>query len=998
MVYAVTVNMPRKNLFVLTILAMALPHFCAGAESAENNSNLHHPAGTVTGPGLHLQARQVITYQLETGEHVLVFQDGFSMSTGSSRYSSDKAVLWLQTIPADVRDPTGPAVKGHAYLQGKVAVKKSRPPELFDWTKVIAREDDTLAFEFNVPGVVFLKADKRESFDTRELELYKKAVGALSAKEHKTVSAQPEQGASPHTEQQTEKPTEETRPPETQFSYPINIAPAGQSRLNIERTLEPDGTYAVTVIGRFLLWQKQQDGALLELEADSAVVWYSEEALQEHEQARETPQAEGFSDFLAGGAAKAVYLSGDVVMTEGLRTIRAEQLYYDFQNKKGLAVAAEMKTFDLNRQIPIYVRANELRLVAKNEFAADEVTVTTSEFYKPQISLNVSKITVIDTSATEGQKGRVPDSSYDAQMRDVRLKMGDATIFYWPFLRSNLERPDLPIKSVHAGYDSDFGAAIETRWYLSRLLGLRESDATESTLALDFYSERGVGVGADIEYATEDYFGSLLGYVIHDSGEDDLGRAQNRKNLEPPRELRGRFRWQHRHFLPYNWQLTTEVGYLSDEHFLEGFYRNEFYTAKEQETLIHLKRIEDNWGLSILGKVRINDFVNQLEELPSIEYHRIGESLLEDKLTFYSDSRVSRFRQRLASGSPAGSEDFFTLMSERAELDMPMSIGRTRCVPFVAGTVAYEDGAGFHTDLDGRTVSRQESVWSAEAGGRLSTQYWKVYPDVKSKLWDLNRLRHIVRPHLTAVAYTESDPAIEQRDTLQVGVSQRLQTKRGPAGNQRTVDWMRLDMDVTWVNNSGDTEGGPSRFLWNKPFIPLVDTFDGSIPPRDRRSSDVFGPRRDYFGADYTWRLSDTTAVLSDMYFDMQSGVVEQFDIGFSQFRWPDLSYYIGSRYLRRIEVLDEKGSNAVTFAATYKLDPRYTLVFSQQYDFDYDAGIQGDITLIRRYHRIYCGLTFSADQSLERQAIVLSIWPQGVPELAIGQRKYMRLAGPAGY
>jgi len=61
MLYAVTVNMPRKNLLVLTILAMALLYFCAGAESAENNSNLHDRAGTVTGPGLHLQAPKVIT-------------------------------------------------------------------------------------------------------------------------------------------------------------------------------------------------------------------------------------------------------------------------------------------------------------------------------------------------------------------------------------------------------------------------------------------------------------------------------------------------------------------------------------------------------------------------------------------------------------------------------------------------------------------------------------------------------------------------------------------------------------------------------------------------------------------------------------------------------------------------------------------------------------------------------------------------------------------------
>ena len=324
---------------------------------------------------------------------------------------------------------------------------------------------------------------------------------------------------------------------------------------------------------------------------------------------------------------------------------------------------------------------------------------------------------------------------------------------------------------------------------------------------------------------------------------------------------------------------------------------------------------------------------------------------------------------------------------------MPMTIGKAKVVPFVAGTVAYEDGLGFYRELGGPTVGREDNVWFGEAGFRASSQpYWKVFPDVKSRLWDLNQLRHVIRPYLTAVGFTESDSVIEQRDMLNVGISQRLQTKRGTGSKARTVDWMRLDTDITLVNDSADTSVGPDRFIWNKPFIPLMNRFTGTVPLQDRRSSDIFGPRRNYFGADYIWRLSDTSAVLSDMNFDMQSAVVQQFNVGFSHLRWPNLSYYIGSRYLRRLEILNEKGSNAFTFALTYVLDPRYTVVFSQQYDFDYGANIRRDIALIRRYHRVYCGLTFSADESMDRHSVVFSIWPQGVPELAIGPRRYMDL------
>jgi hypothetical protein len=251
---------------------------------------------------------------------------------------------------------------------------------------------------------------------------------------------------------------------------------------------------------------------------------------------------------------------------------------------------------------------------------------------------------------------------------------------------------------------------------------------------------------------------------------------------------------------------------------------------------------------------------------------------------------------------------------------------------------------------------------------------------------------------LVAVDYTQSDSVVEQRDTVSAGISQRLQTKRGTGDKMETVDWMRLDMDITWVNNQGDTTAGPDRFIWNKPFIPLANQFTAS---RDRRSSNVFGPSRNSFTADYIWRISDTTALLSDMNFDVKSGVVQQFNIGFSRMCWPNLSYYVGSRYLRRFENKpwgEEKGSNMFTFAATYEIDPRYTVVFSQEFDFDYGKTIRSEMSLIRRYHRVYWALTYSADESLKSNAVVFSVWPQGIPGFGFGPRRYTNLTGPGGY
>ena len=989
--------MRNRMLFILFFLILLLgPAFSALGSGAEQVPN----ATAFVGQDLHMEGPSVINHQLSTGENILVFREGFSMSIGANQFFSESAVVWLiprsavpvkSTVPEKLKvgDRSRIGYKAMVYLQGGVSVKKAKGARMTSLTGTVIGQGRVMAVQAGVSGEVFVTADKRRVADPRGLALYSEAFSGLRKVGFWPTSAEAKSREIEFTEE-IEEPAEagiEPQEIEPQFRYPVHYSGIGEVAPKIEWD-ENIGT----IIGRIYLWQKQDEkGRLLELQADYAVIFRSA-----------ADKKRSGNDL---GGVKAIYLSGDVLMTEGLRTIRAEEIYYDFKAKKALAVKAVMRNFDESNGIPIYIKALKLRQLAENKFGAENITLTTSEFYVPQISVNASKVIITDTTNLNAQQGDTSKSSFDAQMHDVRFKLYDKTIFYWPLMRSNMQRPDTPLKSVHVGRDNTWGMQVETQWYLSRLLGLQEPEGTDSTLSLDYYSKRGFGSGVEIDYSKEDYFGRILGYIINDRGEDRLGRNASRKHLEPERDLRGRFSWQHRQFLPYEWQLTTEISYLSDEHFLESFHRGEFNVGKEQETLIHAKRIEDNWGLAILSKVRINEFVDELEELPSAEFHWTGQSLLDDSLTFYSDTQVGRFRERYSENAPGGPQQFFSLITTRNELDMPLMFGSSKVVPFVAGTVAYEDGLGFYSELDGGSGQREDEVWFGEAGVRVSPQpYWKVFPGVESKIWDLNQLRHIVRPYLTAAVYTETDSVIEQRDTLSVGISQRLQTKRGTGDKMRTVDWMWLDMNVTWVNDSDDEAGatGADRFIWNKPFIPLLNRFNTMLNPRDRydrRNGDIFGPRRNYLGADYMWRLSDTTAVLSDMNFDIQSGVVQQYNVGFSHLRWPDLSYYIGSRYLRRLDNgYGEQGSNAFTFAATYVLDPRYTLVYSGQLDFDYGKTVRSDLTLIRQYHRIYCGITYSADASLDRQAIVFSIWPQGVPDLAIGSGRYMGMGSSTQY
>ncbi len=1034
----------NKTLFILVVFSitiLATAFVCRASTDA--NSQLW------VGQDLYLAGSELVTFQPDTKKYVLVFQNGFEMTIGANKFFSDTAVVWFgelfgsQSVESNV-------LHAWLYLRDNVSAQKVKGAKTANVEQITIEKGRETVIRLSISGEIFVTAESRETGDPRGLELYKRAVAAVEAARTELVFetrvAAPELGAKEKptgtsplhqlasgdagaSEKKIAKHPKRTMPVEKVFQpagepavqagvqkerktlviesmksraiYPVTIAPVGEVQPIIEWGKGADGLDIATVTGRVYLSQQQDEqGGLLELQADNAVIYSSED--------RGSTGMQIGTEGLLGGVASvsAIYMSGNVVMTEGQRTIRADEVYYDFEGKKAIAVNAVMRNFDVSRGIPIYVRATKLRQVAENQFTAEDITLTSSEFYLPQISLNASNVIITDTTTIDERSGKLSDSSFDAQMHDVRLKLEETTIFHWPYIRSNLQRPDIPLKGIRTGHDSIRGTFVETRWYLSRLLGLREPEGTKGTLSLDYYGERGPGAGTEIEYEREDYFGRLFGYVMRDTGEDRLGRVSSRRDLEPDDKARGWFSFEHRHFLPYRWQLTTGVNYESDERFVESFYRDIFNIGDERETYIHLKRIEDNWGISFLGKGRLNGFADELEEMPSAEFHLTGQSLFDDRFTLYSDSQGGYFRQRIGNEhATVIDEERYIFGSHRTELDMPVNVHhkRIKIVPFVAGTFGYDDRSGFtRTLVDGSNtgVKGEEEVWIGEAGVRLSSQYWKVYPNVSSRLWDLNQLRHIITPQLTAVAYEESESAVKQHDVLNVAISQRLQTKRGPADNQSTVDWVRLDVDFTWVDEpEGPGVAFADRFIWNKPFVPLrvlsaPSILNGDLGDMSLGRIEMFGPRRNYLGADLLWQVSGTTAVLADLNYDMKSGVVQQLNIGLSQTRWPDLSYYIGSRYLKRLKVLDEQGSNAFVFGVNYAVNERYTAVFSQQYDFDYGSNIRSDFSLIRRYHRMYCGLTFSIDESLDRQAIALSIWPQGVPEMAMDVGNHIGFGG----
>lgn len=682
----------------------------------------------------------------------------------------------------------------------------------------------------------------------------------------------------------------------------------------------------------------------------------------------------GVSDAVAG-----VYLRGDVVLTRGERMIRAAELYYDFENNRALILDAVMRAMAPGRDLPIYVRAEQVRQLSSTEYVAQGALVTTSEFYTPHIHLGAERVHLTDLTSRDesGQITGLMAGRY--RMHDVTLNLEGVPLAYWPYTAGDFRQSETAIRSIRTAYRENDGLVFQSKWYLFNLLGVEDPKGVDGVLRLDYMSKRGPGVGVDVDYEQETSYGLFRGYYIHDTGTDNLGPFRDE---EPDTENRGRVTWRHRELLGQGWELTLEGSWISDPSFLEEYFEGEFEEGKEQETLAYLKKQQDNWALTALVQYRMLDFLTQTEHWPDLAFRWVGEPLAEIA-SFYHESHFGfarylpdnrRLFDKLRIRDNTGRTDLTMRTDTRNEIDLPIKLGSLNLVPYATGRAGYWDGSAD----DG---SRDRLFGSL--GMRAGTQFWRLFEDVSSDLLDVHGVRHVIEPQATAwMSQTNSDSiqlspfqhGVETIDDFygsSVALRQRWQTKRGGPGNWRVVDWITFDIELNLYGNAPHyMDRTIGRFYDHRP--------ENSIA-------------RNHIRTDASYRVSDTTTVLADANFDLNDGSMDMLNVSYAVERSPRLSYFIG---YRRIGDTD---SNLIGFGANYEIDVKHRVAVRSYYDLDRNNLDQLDVTLVRKFPRWYAALTFGLDRITEDFSVGVSVWPEGAPGAAIGHKRYTSLATSTG-
>lgn len=918
------------------------------------------PPPAISTADVRISGRLAYLWEQPDGTEVIQVVGEFSLEHGPRRMSAGEAVVWMQRGERE----------GVSYLA--LTVFLHRDARVVEPAGTVTT-GPSLLVTLNTTGRVELFVDARSFESSSETSLYR------LAEEQRALLAE-------QREREVTRPEEPPAPPKEKARRRLVFIRPGRSMIS-----EVRGAERLIILrgGVYLAQQSETGEELVEIRADHAVLYAPLGALEAIEQpgkerevtpeeweaqARRQAQAGGLFGEVAGGLAaplSGAYLEGDVLLSRGGQSVRASRLYYDFDTNRALIFDAVLRTPVPERNVPIYVRAERVRQISAREYVAQDARISTSEFYTPHYSLGAVSVYLMDRTVRRGEITGPVAGTFEA--RHATLQVEGTPVAYWPYVRGDFRQTETLLRRFNLSYSDDFGFTVETGWYLSNLLGLPPVEGFDSTLKLDYFEERGPAAGVDIDYQRDTYFGLFRSYYVRDHGEDDLGGLRN--GFEAPDD-RGRVLWRHRHYLPQDWELTLELSYISDENFLEEYFEKEFDTGKAQETLIYLKKQVDNWAFTLLAQWRILDWLTQTEHLPEAAFHWIGQPLFGTPATLFTSTRVGavRFRRderldfrRLPFDNTRDTDITFRADS-RNEVTLPFSVGPVNVVPFVVARGSWWDG----------TPTRgSEGRYFGSYGVRSSLYLSRAWPEFASRLWDFDGLRHIIKFDVTAwgshsnvgsAQLTPFDFGVETIDDfggVALGVRQRFQTRRGPPDARRVVDWLTIDLEAGLFGGETSKAFSHGTAFTYRPEI--------SIP-------------ENHVAGNLIWRISDTTAFLSEFNIDLDRGAAATVNASLAVERTPRLAYFVGYRFI------GETDSNLFGFGGNYRISRKHTVAVRNYYDLERGENAEFAITYIRRFPRWFVATTFELNDAEDNVGVSLSAWPEGAPELAVGARRYTGL------
>lgn len=719
-----------------------------------------------------------------------------------------------------------------------------------------------------------------------------------------------------------------------------------------------------------------------------------------------------------------LFLEGNVIFALGQRVVYANKMYYDVNRQSGTILDAEMLSPvpDQYRGL-IRLRADVLQQVNQQQFRAYGAAVTTSRIGEPRYwlesrELDLTRTRSFDVDPLTGAAALDPET-YQPEVKDqFKIESYDnfinvlgTPILYWPLLKTSLDQPEYYLQNFAIKNDNIFGTQVLSDWNMYQVLGWEPMEGTQWTGALDYLSERGIGLGSQFTYQRDTGFvfpGITNGYydswfLWEDSGLDNLGLDRRKVPLEETR--RGRTVWRHDHRFLNGDRLLGEFGWISDRNFLEQFYEREWDEQKDQATRVRYQRQRENRLFEISAAANVNDFFTQTQWLPRLDSYVIGQSVLGSRVTWHQHSHIG-YADLKVGDAPTNAVDLAKYdplaweaereglrMGTRQELEVPAQLGPVKVVPYVLGDATY-----WGEDLTGNELTRLYG----QTGVRASMPMWRVDPAVQSQLLNLNGLAHKVNFE-TDVLYADASQDLDQLplyDSLDDDAQEHFRRRFAfdtfgilpgqdvplmfderyfamRSGLQRYVSspsaevaddlmLMKFGINQRWQTKRG-TPGREHVIDWI--------TFDVAahyFPESDR---DNFGEDIGMIDYDFRWHIGDRLSLLSDGYFDTFQDGLNTASVGLAANR-PE----VGDVYLGVRAIDGPISSQTLNARINYRMSHKWIFRASSSWDFGNTGRIGQTIGVVHIGESFVWHVGTNADFSRDNVGFIFGIEPRALP------------------
>ena len=499
--------------------------------------------------------------------------------------------------------------------------------------------------------------------------------------------------------------------------------------------------------------------------------------------------------------------SGEVVADGHVHIETGEQLWV------GEHIRYNFKTHQMQSEqfrtgkAPLFAAGKELEGDTTNQtYHARHAFVTTDDVADPTFRVRANHIKIVPGKYVE--------------MWNAVLFVGDVPTFYFPYYRRNIG-PHADNWNFSGGFRSQYGGFMLNNytWWLN--------DAMDGKVHLDYYSERGVGIGPDVNLNLGRWGDATLKYYyIHDhdpyagtNGLPDYGSInENRQRVY--------FGWQATPATNLN--LKALVNYQSDAMVEHDFFLGSYAENPQPNTFIEAQKYSENWSLDALTTPEVNNFFDQIERLPDVKLTGYRQQLLDTPVYYDSESSAGYYKAFFAQTN--GVTPYATYSAARADTYHQLTLPWTffnwlNVTPRVGGRYTYY---GTETGPGGTNAVANRTVFNTGVSASFKTS--QLWTGATNSLLQIDGLRHIIEPSANYVYVPNPSTApsqlpqfdsalpslqllpiefpdynnidsVDSENVVRLGLRNTLQTKRD-GQLDKLLDW---NLTIDWrLNQSGN--------------------------------------------------------------------------------------------------------------------------------------------------------------------------------------------------